>query len=281
MLIGRASRGESREVRYGEISDPLVALLKEFGPSTSSYHSEYPFWHLKSNGFWEVRDADQFPLKKAGSSPTKTALLERDAVGFVKKDLWSELVENAQLRLELADLLLHEFWPETLHSVIRQAVGISDYSQGSSFKKKRDPRFRVEVMRAYRGQCAVCGFDGRLAGVPLGVQAAHVKWHSYDGPDSVSNGVALCSFHHLALDTGALGLDGAQRVIVSCDVAGGKRVEEQLYRYEGQLIQGPQPGMPALDMEFIDWHRAQVFKKPARLSPPNMGGSSLAAEPGP
>ena len=268
MLLGRASRGEAREVSYSEVAEPLAALLKEFGPTRATYHSEFPFWHLKSDGFWVVKDAGQFPLKTGGSSPTKRSLLAGNAVGYMKEDLWSDLVGNPQLRNELADQLLCDFWPDTLHAAIKQAVGLPDYAPGEPTQKKRDPQFRVKVMRAYRSECAVCGYDGRLAGVPLGVQAAHVKWHAYDGPDSVANGVALCSFHHLALDTGAMGLDEGRRVIVSCDVAGGTRVEEQLYRYEGQPIRDPQPGMPELDSRFIAWHQAQVFKKPARMIAP-------------
>lgn len=281
MLISRASRGGELEVSYSEIAEPLVALLKEFGPSSSSYHSEYPFWHLKSNGFWVVKDEESFPFRKAGHSPSKKTLLEGNAIGFVKDELWSELVANPGLRVELADQLLNEFWPETLHSAIRQAIGISDIVGVTKSKKMRDPRFRSEVMRAYRGECAVCGYDGRLAGTPLGIQAAHVKWHSYDGPDVLANGVALCSFHHLALDSGALGLNDSRHIVISCDVAGGKRIEEQLYQYEGHRIRDPQPGMQVLDPRYIYWHREQVFKEPARLCYPDEGGTSIAAEPAP
>ncbi len=221
-----------------------------------------------------------FPHRKAGHSPSKKTLLDRNAVGYVKEELWSELVSNASLRIQLTDRLLGEFWPDTLHASIRQAVGIADLVIASKSKKKRNPRFRADVMRAYRGECAVCGYDGRLTGTPLGIQAAHVKWHSYDGPDILSNGVALCSFHHLALDTGAMGLDESRRVVVSCEVAGGERLEEQLYRYEGHAIREPQPGQDELDPEFLEWHRQQVFKEPARVWYPESGGESIAAERG-
>jgi putative restriction endonuclease len=62
------------------------------------------------------------------------------------------------------------------------------------------------VLRAYAYQCAVCGFDGGLGRNPVGTEAAHVRWHSQDGPDEVANGLALCALHHVLLDLGVLGL---------------------------------------------------------------------------
>jgi putative restriction endonuclease len=126
----------------------------------------------------------------------------------------------------------------------------------------------------------VCSFDGRLAGNPLGLQAAHVKWHAYGGPDDVSNGLALCAFHHLALDTGALGLSDDRRIMVSCEVSGNNRLEELLYRYEGCRIKAPQPGAPVVAERFIEWHAGQVFKNPGREWPGAAGGASLAADSG-
>ena len=60
MLIARASRGEANDVTYAEIAEPLAKLLKEFGPNRTAYHPEFPFWHLRSDGFWVVRDAEGF-----------------------------------------------------------------------------------------------------------------------------------------------------------------------------------------------------------------------------
>jgi putative restriction endonuclease len=60
----------------------------------------------------------------------------------------------------------------------------------------RRPGFAEEVLRAYAYQCAMCGFDGALGRNPVGIEAAHVRWHSQAGPDVVANGLALCALHH-------------------------------------------------------------------------------------
>ena len=53
----------------------------------------------------------------------------------------------------------------------------------------------------------MCKYDIRFGDRLLGLEAAHIRWHSHDGRDVVSNGLALCSVHHKALDLGAMGLE--------------------------------------------------------------------------
>jgi uncharacterized protein len=69
-------------------------------------------------------------------------------------------------------------------------------------RRRRDPRFREEILRIYERRCAVCGYDGRLGTTDLAIEAAHIKWHAAGGPDAAENGLALCSFHHVALEPG-------------------------------------------------------------------------------
>lgn len=56
--------------------------------------------------------------------------------------------------------------------------------------------FAEEVLRAYAYQCTMCGFDGALGRYPVGIEAAHVRWHSQEGPDETANALALCALHH-------------------------------------------------------------------------------------
>lgn len=73
---------------------------------------------------------------------------------------------------------------------------------------KRDPRFSLDVLDAYKRTCCVCG---RQLGL---VQAAHIIPHSEpDSPNSVNNGLALCIEHHRLYDD-ALLLPGPGRKLV-------------------------------------------------------------------
>ena len=155
----------------------------------------------KSKG---VQGGTDLPRKKGGASPTRTTLRKRDVIGFVPDRLWKALTDDPALRTDLTERLLNSFWPETRHAAIRAAIGLPDVAEaGGRPKAPRDPRFREHVLRAYDRRCAICGYDGRLADSLLGLEAAHVRWHAYDGPDEVANGIALCAFHHTAFDADA------------------------------------------------------------------------------
>ena len=269
MLIARAASNAPRRIHFAEIADELTQLLKEFGPSRTVYHPEFPFWHLQNDGFWAIENKFNFPLKPRRSSPTKRILLDNDAVGAAPEDLWETHRHSSSLRKELTQQLLDEFWPSTLHTAIRQAIGLSQTTDeviATIRRPVRLPHFREEILRAYQRRCAVCGYDGRLADVPLGLEAAHVKWHAYQGPDRVDNGVALCAFHHVALDAGALGLSDDLNILVSCDLNGQTMIEELLYRFEGRRLLFPQSSYPPPSRDYVAWHRKQVFHSPARTA---------------
>ena len=44
-----------------------------------------------------------------------------------------------------------------------------------------------------------------LTGTAVALDAAHVRWRAFDGPDNIANGICLCVLHHL-FDKGVLGL---------------------------------------------------------------------------
>jgi putative restriction endonuclease len=62
--------------------------------------------------------------------------------------------------------------------------------------------FAEEVLRTYAYQCAMCGFDGAIGRYPVAIEAAHVHWHSQEGPDEIGNALALCVLHHTLFDLG-------------------------------------------------------------------------------
>lgn len=268
MLIARAEARLPAEVHFADIDEDLARHLREFGPTRSSYHPEFPFWHLQADGFWNLTNPSALQRKTGGNSPSRSTLLKSDARATVPPDLWKALERDPRLREDLTTRLLNDFWPPSQHPAIRSALalpeGPSDPCDAEPSRRRRNPRFRTEVLTAYERRCAICGYDGRLADILLGVDAAHVKWWAYNGPDTVSNGMALCSFHHMAFDAGALGLTDDLRVLVSAQVSGQTKVEEWLHGFGGRGIRQPQAGFAAPEANFVRWHRGEVFKGPAR-----------------
>ena len=68
LALGRVSRGRERLVRYEELEPPLRQLLKRFGPRRRLIGPEFPFWHLQTDGLWEIPERQNLPKKKGGSS---------------------------------------------------------------------------------------------------------------------------------------------------------------------------------------------------------------------
>ncbi len=108
------------------------------------------------------------------------------------------------------------------------------------------------------------GYDGRLAARDLDLEAAHIKWHAADGPDAVENSLALCAFHHVALDRGALSFGDDLRLLISQDVSGQILTQELLLRYSRAPLRPPLEKLPRPRPSFLAWHRRKVFRRPAR-----------------
>ena len=131
--------------------------------------------------------------------------------------------------------------------------------------------FAEEVLRAYAYQCAMCGFDGALGRTPVGIEAAHVRWHSQDGPDEVANGLALCALHHVLLDLGVLGLTADGHIRVSGLYVARSDAGKAVDVLAGQPLLAARPGQPAVDIVYVSWHNVQVFKGGHEPSPSGAG----------
>jgi hypothetical protein len=97
--------------------------------------------------------------------------------------------------------MARHFPADSLHQEILDTVNLSTETVT---RKKRDAKFREKLLDAYQRRCAVCDFDVRVADVLVGIDAAHIRWHQFNGPATEQNGVALCVMHHKLFDFGAL-----------------------------------------------------------------------------
>jgi putative restriction endonuclease len=127
----------------------------------------------------------------------------------------------------------------------------------------RRPDFAEEVLRAYGSARAICGFDGALGRNPVGLEAAHVRWHSQDGPDDVENALALCALHHTLLDFGVLGFTVDLEIRVSKLYVARSDAGRAVDALAGRTLTAPRPGRSSVNPAHIAWHDRQVFKSAA------------------
>lgn len=123
------------------------------------------------------------------------------------------------------------------------------------------------MLTAYEYQCAFCGYDGTLSGSAVGLDAAHVRWFAFDGPDQVDNGVSLCTLHHKLFDKGVLGLAEGSRVAVSVHfIVRSPAARAHVLDLAGMPVRPPQRGFAHPDPAHTAWHRDQVFRTPPRVT---------------
>ncbi len=259
--IGRCLRGEPRMAPYSEVSQVLTPLLKRFGLPRTRIHPEHPFWRLQSDVVWEVTPCDRIAVTDSGDAKV-TSLREENAHGGFLEDINATLRTHPSWAVHIAGLLLDAHFPPTLHEEVLQAVGLNSEFEYVR-RKARDRHFSDAVLTAYGHQCVVCDFAIRISDMsdkPIALEAAHIRWHCKQGPDWVSNALALCALHHRLFDWGAFTLSNDYQIMVS-DLVAGKGSHDMLGRFHSKTIILPHKMDDVPDPAFIDWHHQEVFRR--------------------
>lgn len=271
LALGRFAVNGSSELPWSAAEMQLSQLIAEFGPATGTSRGQraaYPFTRLRSDGVWQL-DHD-VPMDAV------RPLTEQRVVGQFESSLEAALQADPQLVLTVARGLVTSHFPDTVVPDVLTAVGLDPDAvlstadtlpdpERASSQRRRDPNWRMRVLQAWDEQCAFCGYDGRLNGVPAGVEAAHVRWFAFAGPDTLDNALALCMLHHKLFDRGALGLDHELRVMVSGTFTARTEAGRAVYDLHGRELR-PRPGTLVPATAHVSWHHREVFK-----------GDSLAA----
>ncbi len=122
----------------------------------------------------------------------------------------------------------------------------------------RDRNFRRTVLRAYGERCAITGLRLINGGGRAEVEAAHIRPVGHDGPDIVSNGIALSGTAHWMFDRGLVGLSDDLEVLVSRQTNDIDTVAGMI-NDTGHLL-SPQRLSERPRREFVAWHREHCFK---------------------
>lgn len=265
LALGRlASTGSSRSP-WSQVEARLADLIEEFGPPSTAGRAQraaYPFTRLRSDGVW-LLDSD-VPMDAV------KPLADQEVVGQLEPDLERALRQDSRLLASAAHTLVASQFPDTIAPDVLQAVGLDpeavlhagpalSLADDETDRRRRDPNWRSTVLQAWDRQCAFCGYDGQVAGASAGIDAAHVRWFSFEGPDTIDNGVALCVLHHKLFDLGALGLDLSLRIRVSAAYTSRTESGRAVYDLHDRMLR-PRPGTSGPAAAYITWHTRQVFK---------------------
>ncbi|OLT20461.1 restriction endonuclease [Actinomadura sp. CNU-125] len=254
--LGHFQNHGDEPIVYRDAEDRLGHMLDEFWRKGSS--PAYPFHHLTNDGLWHVRTDD------GGGSPGPNVgpLRRSNAAGRFTDELVRDLRDDPGLAARLGRAILDANFEPSLHEELCAQVGLA--VDGA---RRRDRDFRNLVLIAYESRCAFCGFDGALEGTAVGLDAAHVQWWAFNGPDDVANGVCLCTLHHKLFDKGVLGMTVDGRITVSTMFVGrGEAARAQVFALAGRPVIPPQAAFPAVAAERVAWHGREVFRGEPRAA---------------
>lgn len=261
--LGRFVTATQRLIPFVEVDRDLRSLLMEFGPDRKSCHPEYPFWRLQNDGIWELTNIERVETRLGHTDGKKSELLKYGVTGGFTTEVFEVLQSQPEIVSELAIDILSQHFPTSVFADILDAVGLDIHFE-QSLKRKRDPAFRERILTAYEYRCAVCGYDLRMGAQHIALEAAHIKWHVAGGPDVETNGLALCSMHHKLFDLGAFTIGNDLLLRVSQKANGTTGLSEWLMTFHGISLRKAQSEKWRPSMEFLNWHREEVFHGPMR-----------------
>ena len=178
---------------------------------------------------------------------TVRPLRDHQVVGRLEPSFEAALRARPALLEAVARTLAASQFPDTVGTDVLTAVGLEpailhgpqdaeSTDPLAPVARRRDPAWRRSALQAWDRQCAFCGFDGQIGGATIGIDAAHVRWFAFEGPDSLDNGLALCTLHHKLFDLGAVGLTDRLRIQVSAVFTARTEAGRQVYRLHGQEL---------------------------------------------
>ena len=265
LSIGRHMSGHKKLVTFGEIEAELGRLIRRFGLPASRANVYHPFWHLRNDGLWQI-DRPGLVRTTAAEHAVISDLREHNIRGGLAQDFIDVLDTSPDFAWRVVWSLLNDYFPPSLHEDVLRDVGLSDQPDPrnltgtKSRQQGRERHFREVVLRAYKRRCALCELDVRIDGQPIGLEAAHIQWHSASGPARVENGIALCVVHHKFFDSGLFTVLPDLTVLVG-GLAVGDSVETSLNKYNG-LVLPVIPDSPDQHpaSRYLEWHRRAVFR---------------------
>lgn len=128
-----------------------------------------------------------------------------------------------------------------------------------STRAVRDRVFRKVVLQAYDERCAMTGLKLINGGGRAEADAAHIRPVEANGPDIVSNGLALSGTAHWMFDRGLIGLADDLTILVSRQANDTDSIRALINQSgralsPGRIADRPHPS-------FLRWHREMTFKQ--------------------
>ncbi|MFF0016216.1 HNH endonuclease [Streptomyces sp. NPDC005374] len=225
--IARISADSPRLTPWSLFQAEVSPLLDEFGLPGSKVTPEYPFWHLRGSGLWEVHGIQQ----DAGSVPGAGAFDTIQPVAGLTHTS-AELLKDPLIRLQAVIKVCSTYFDGVDQRALLSRVGLAGYATAdglldgdedadgqedatsteratgpaarrtrTSSQLVRDAAIALRVKELHGHACQVCETRLQYKRRPYS-EAAHIRGlgNPHDGPDELPNLLCLCPNHHVLFD---------------------------------------------------------------------------------
>ncbi|WP_455770585.1 hypothetical protein [Streptomyces cyaneofuscatus] len=146
--IGRLAAEQERTgdhlVEWRTFREEVGPLLRDFGLPNSRVTPQYPFWHLRSSGLWDVEGIDTHE-----GTPTPSQLAAAGARAGFGKDA-AKALRRSLARAEAIGLICSRHLPDVDRAALLERVGLAGYASASGELPDREgsvPRRRHTSFR--------------------------------------------------------------------------------------------------------------------------------------
>lgn len=122
----------------------------------------------------------------------------------------------------------------------------------------RNRLFRRLVLQAYDKRCAITGLKLINGGGRAEVDAAHIRPVESNGPDILTNGIALSGTAHWMFDRGLISLSDELDILISRQANDPESIQGLLNKTGRAIV--PSRPFERPHPHFLQWHRENCFK---------------------
>ncbi|MGW4020299.1 HNH endonuclease [Streptomyces sp. NPDC005009] len=226
--ISREADERPRMTPWPQFRDEVGPLLVEFGLPNAKATPEYPFWHLRGSGLWEVQG---IPAELTEKMP-KTSILDahHPQAGF--KEEAAGLLRDPVTRLDAIATICETYLEDVDRQALFERIGLAGYTTAGSLLSPsedestdagtdehgratgpaprrdttrsvivRDEALARKVKELEGDRCQICDTTLRRLNRPYS-EAAHIRGlgRPHHGPDELQNLLCLCANCHVLFD---------------------------------------------------------------------------------
>lgn len=152
--------------------------------------------------------------------------------------------------------------PKTGVKIRKHSLGLVTEATANVKVRRGQEFFREAVVNNFEGQCGISKLDLRELLI-----ASHIlPWSTHPSERlNVANGLCLSRLHDAAFDQGLIAFGDSFELMLSARLRArlGVTVSEDLFgKYEGRTLHLPVEAVRPL-LEFLSWHREELFDKAA------------------